>query len=130
MGYLNELVSLANELDLKGLVEEASILDELISKASGDYDPWEQGPSDEELRSMEFGILDPVEEDRKEGLYERLTHLNTELSMFGTAISDGKMQDADWNTFMDIKAELAELLKEMSEEEGPRQKTLLYNLSL
>jgi hypothetical protein len=126
MGYLSELVSLANELDLKGLTKEAGILDELISKASEGYDPWEEGPSDEELRSMELGILDPVEEDRKKGLYERLNHLNTELSMFGAAISDGKMQDADWNSFMDIKAELAELLKEMEEEdEAPLEDALI-----
>lgn len=117
MGYLSELVSLANELDQKGLVNEAGILDELITKASADYNPWEAGPTDEELRSMELGILDPIAEDRKESFHERLSLLNEELSMFGLAISDGEMQDADWETFEGIKTDLAQLLREMSEEE-------------
>jgi len=117
MTYLAELVSLANDLDEKGLLAEASALDRIISRAS--EGSWEDGPTDDELMAMEHGGVDPTEEDRQEGLRERLTRLNLELSMFGEAISDGKMESEDWTAFLEIKEELSSLLETLGDESLP-----------
>jgi hypothetical protein len=116
--YLKELIRIANSLDEKGLAEEASVLDGIISKASW-FD--EEGPSDQELSAMELGVYDPVGEDAKESLYERLEQVNLELGLFGSAISDGEMEEADWETYLEIKTELEGLVAELKLIEAPEE---------
>jgi hypothetical protein len=133
MKYLKELIVIANKLDSKGLTEEASLLDGLITRASKKraqapyYWPEdEEGPSDTELRSMELGLYDPVGEDVKESLYERLSRVRREMEVFGIAISDGEMTEEDWATYLEIQKDLSEVLREMGKSDMEASEESLF----
>jgi len=113
MDKIRKLIEVANSLDAKGLIKEAELIDSILRKIAMDsFDDEDFEPSDSELQAIELGLYDPVEEDKRSTLQRMLAKLQREMEIFGIAISEGRMEESDWEVYLDIQKDLSAIIEE------------------